>query len=202
MGKIKSALEIALEKTNNVKSDKKSINQYEAKQNGKKFAFEYLEKGEANIADFIKHTPAENRDSLKQGMFEALISQICLPTTETDVKRVENAGKGLVSLVNNNKITAMYKQLLQFLAQYQQEAAQFEEAIKRQYTPKLRQKEEELSKRLGRQVRIDPFQDPEFSAFYTQNMNSLKTNYQSIIEQFREEAKKMYIIGQWSVYYV
>jgi len=195
MARIKTALEIALEKTNSVKSDKSSINQYEAKQQGKKYAYEYLESNEANIADIIKKCPVETRESLKNGIFDALVSQIVLPGTETEQKRVDNACKGLVLLVNNNKFSAFYKQLIQILGQYLQEIAQFEEAIKRQYAPKLRQKEEELSKRLGRQVHIDPFQDPEFTAFYSQNMNALKSNYQEVIEQFREEAKRMFISG-------
>ena len=45
---------------------------------------------------------------------------------------------------------------------------------------------------MGRQVRIDPFQDPEFVAFYNQHMNSLKANYEAIIEQIREQAVELF----------
>jgi len=41
---------------------------------------------------------------------------------------------------------------------------------------------------LGRAVKLDPFQDPEFVAFYNQNMNTLKDRYQSVIDQVREQA--------------
>jgi hypothetical protein len=192
MGRIKSALEIALERTSEVKSDKTSINQFEAKQRGKKFANEYLEEGEKNIADFIKLCPAEQRDSLKQGLFETLLSQICLPSSKADEKRIENAGKGLCAVINNNRFAALFKHLTQILSQYLEEASQYEELLKRQYAPKLKQKEEELSRRLGRQVRIDPFQDPEFIAFYNQNFNALKASYQNAVDQFREEARQFY----------
>jgi hypothetical protein len=56
----------------------------------------------------------------------------------------------------------------------------------------LRQKEEELSRRLGRTVQIDPFQDPEFAAFYTQNMNALRDNYQAGVDQVREQAELLF----------
>ena len=190
MGRIKSALEIALERTSEVKSDKTSITQFEAKQRGKKFANEYLETEGKNIADYIKQCPAEQRSSLQQGLFETLLSQITLPASQADQERIDNAGKGLAVVINNSRFSALFKQLAQVLSQYIEETAQLEELLKRQYAPKLKQKEEELARRLGRQVRIDPFQDPEFIAFYNQNINALKANYQSAIDHFREEARR------------
>ena len=43
MGKIKSALELALERTESIKGDRSSIDQFEAKQRGKKLANAFLE---------------------------------------------------------------------------------------------------------------------------------------------------------------
>ena len=192
MGRIKSALEIALERTNEVKGDKTSINQFEAKQRGKKFAYEYLENPELNIADNIKQCPEEQRKSLRQGLFDAFLSQIILPATKEDEKRTENAGKGLAVVINKNKYNALLRQFTQILTQYREESSQYTELLKRQYAPKLQQKEAELSRRLGREVRIDPFQDPEFVAFYNQNINALNANYQNAADQFREEARCLF----------
>ena len=191
MGVIKTALEIALERTEAVKSDKSTIDQFEAKQRGKKLANAYLA-GEADLADEIKKTDSNQRESLKQGVFDVLVSQIVLPAAKEDEKRIENVGKGLSAVINNSRFTAIYKQLTQLFSQYLQEAAHYEQAIRQQYAPKLRQKEEELSRRIGREVHIDPFQDPEFAAFYNQHMNALKGNYQTLIDQAKEEARQMF----------
>jgi len=191
MGEIKTALEIALERTENVKSDKSGIDQFEMKKRGKKLANAYLE-GEVDLADEIKKTEAGKRESLKQGIFDVLITQIVLPAGKEDEKRIELVGKGLAAVINNSQFSAMYKQLVQLFGQYLQEMAQYEQAIRQQYAPKLRQKEEELSRRMGREVRIDPFQDPEFIAFYNQHMTALKGNYESVVEQAREEAGRMF----------
>jgi hypothetical protein len=195
MGRIKSALEIALERTEGVKSDKASIDQFEAKQRGKKIANAFLEDGTQSIDEVIKAAPAGERQSLKQGIFDVLISQIALPVTKEDQKRIEAAGKGLQPVINNSRFAALCKQLSQALSQYLSEAAQYDQAIRQQYGPKLRQKEEELSRRMGREVRIDPFQDPEFIAFYNQNMNALKGNYQAAVDQVREEAQRLFEAG-------
>ncbi|MDR0315328.1 MAG: hypothetical protein LBH97_00335 [Treponema sp.] len=195
MGRIKSALEIALERTESVKTDKASIGLYEAKQQGKRLANAFLA-GSTDSAhsfeDELKKAPAEMRESLKQGIFDVLISQINLPLTPDDEQRIAAVGKGLQMIINNNHFSAMYKQFMQLLSQYLNESSQYEQAIRQQYAPKLRQKEEELSRRMGREVRIDPFQDPEFVAFYNQHMNALKGNYQTAVDQVRTEATRLW----------
>jgi len=191
MGVIKTALEIALERTETVKSDKSGIDQYEVKKRGKKLANAFLD-GDADIVSEIKKTQAQDRENLKQGIFDVLSAQIALPAAGSDEKRIEKLGKGLAAVINNNEFNEMYKQLTALFAQYLQETAQCDKMLRQQYAPKLRQKEEELSRRVGREVHIDPFQDPEFVNFYNQNMNALKANYETVVEQAREQVKLMF----------
>jgi len=188
MGKIKSALEIALERTESVKSDKGGIALFEAKQKGKKLANEFLKGAIKSLDDEIKKEPPDVHESLKQGIFDVLLSRITLPAEKEDLKWIESAGAGLAAIIGNKRFGEIIKQFNQIMIQYLDESAQYEEAVKRQYAPKLHQKEEELSRRLGRQVKIDPFQDPEFVAFLNQHTNTLKGNYQPAADQVREEA--------------
>jgi hypothetical protein len=196
VGRIKSALEIAMERTESVRSDKGSIDLFEAKQRGKKLANEFLESiagGDAvSLEQEIKQTPAEQRASFRQGIFDMLVSQIVLPLSPEDEKRIEAAGKGLQAVIGDGKFTALCKQLSQYLSRYAAEAQQYDTALKQQYAPKLRQKEEEFARRTGQQIRLDPFQDPEFVAYYNQNMNALKANYQQIVDQVKEQAVSLF----------
>jgi hypothetical protein len=192
MGRIKSALEIALERTETVKGDKGSIGQFETKQKGKKLANGFLGGEIKSLEDEIKKVPKDEQASLRQGIFDVLISQIALPGVEEDQKRIETAGRGLQAVIGDSRFGGLLKQFSQILTRYLDETAQYEEAVKEQYAPKLRQKEEELSRRLGRQVQLDPFQDPEFAAFYNQNMNQLKANYQTVVDQVRGEAVRLF----------
>jgi len=203
MGRIKSALEIALERTESVKTDKSSINIFEAKQQGKRLANAFLADLSKDLEDELKKYPKDQWESIKQGMFEVLTPQITLPAAADDLPRIEAVGKGLQLLMKDapkegslskesGRFAAMYKQLIQVLSQYLGEADHFEQAIRQQYAPKLRQKEEELSRRMGREVRLDPFQDPEFAAFFNQNLNALKANYQAAVDQVRNEAQRIW----------
>ena len=192
MGKIKSAIEIALEKTESVKGDKELIGQYEARQKGKKLANQFLDGSVKSLAEEIEKTAKDAKESLKLGLFDVLISQITLPIVKEDLKRIESSCQGLLTIIGGKRFGEITKQTVQIMNQYMEEASHFEEAIKRQYAPKLRQKEEELSHRFGRPVKLDPFQDPEFVAFFNQNMNALKSNYQTAVDQVREEAVKLF----------
>ncbi|MCL2833699.1 MAG: hypothetical protein FWD78_11060 [Treponema sp.] len=191
MGRIKSALEIALEKTESVKGDKTIASQFESKQKGKKIANGFLDDPKKSIEEEIKKCPREEKQSLKQGIYDVLYSQLILPDTEEILTRVETAVKGLQVIFGDSHFNQMAKQLSQVLHQYMEDAAQYEEAIKRQYAPKLKQKEEEIAKRLGKKVALDPFQDPEFITFYNQNMTALKENYQAAIDQVKEAAAEL-----------
>jgi hypothetical protein len=192
MGRIKSALEIALEKTDSVKSDKDAIEQFNAKQEGKKLANAFLSDGEIKLPEEIKKIPAAQRESLKQGIFDVLVSQISLPVVPDDEKRIDAIGRGLGAVISDSSFTMMYKQLAHLLSQYLKEAAQYDQALRQQYAPRLRKKEEELSRRLGQEVRLDPLQDNEFVQFYNQNMNALRANYSGAIEQVKAEARNAF----------
>jgi uncharacterized protein YktA (UPF0223 family) len=192
MGRIKSALEIALERTESVKGDKDSIGQFEARQQGKKIANEFLEDSSRSLEESIKKTSREQRESFKQGIFEVLLSQITLPLTKDDEKRLQAVGRGMGAVISNGHFSGRYKQFTQIISRYLDETDQYDKAIRRQYEPKLRAKEEELSRRYGRQVKLDPFQDPEFVNFYNQHMNALRENYQAAAEEIREEARRCF----------
>jgi hypothetical protein len=192
MGKIKSALELALERTDSIKGDRSSIDQYEAKQRGKKLANAFLENPKEGLEGELKKCPKEELKALKQGMFDLLVSQIKLPAAKDDQARIEAVGRGLLAIIKDDRFGALYKQFRQAIAQYIDETARYDEALRSQYAPKLRQKEEELSRRLGTEVRLDPLQDPEFVKVYSQTMNALRENYQALVDQVREQANLLF----------
>ena len=189
MAHIKSALELALERTESVKSDKAGVEQFELKREGKKIAGAFLEDPEEHpIEPALKKYPKDKLPSVRRGVFDILITQINLPSVSEDLKRLETVGRGLNAIVGDKKFAALFGQLAQALERYLGEADQYDKAIRQQFAPKLRQKEEEIARRTGRKLQIDPMQDPEFVAFYNQNMGALRERYQGAVDQVREQA--------------
>ena len=193
MARIKSAIEIALERTESVKGDKAGVELFEAKREGKKLAGAFLESpADHPLEPAFKKIPKDKVGAVRRGAREVLLSQISLPYAKDDLKRLETVGSGLAAVIADKKFNLLFQQLAAALERYVAETEQYDKAIRQQFAPKLRQKEEELARRTGRRVQIDPLQDPEFVAFYNQNMGALKDRYQGAIDQVREQAQELF----------
>ena len=73
---IKSALEIALEKTKDLQVDKKALLEQEAKTEGRKLAGSFLNNPEEiNLTEALKKFPADQLDYVRTGIFEYLEHQ-------------------------------------------------------------------------------------------------------------------------------
>jgi hypothetical protein len=66
------------------------------------------------------------------------------------------------------------------------------EHLRNQFSQRIRQKEEEASKQMGRQVRIDPSSDPEFARALNQNLGNLQNQYGGVIDQVKDQLRTLY----------
>ena len=44
-----------------------------------------------------------------------------------------------------------------------------------------------MAARMGQDVRIDPMSDPEFAAFYKQNVSAARAQYQAALDKAKED---------------
>jgi len=204
MAMIKSALELALERTKDLAVDEAALEARELRQEGKKAAGRYLEAPEANdLAAALAAFPKEKRKAIRDGMFESLAAQLQLPTSEAGLESVPKISKGLISLaaaplgngllggvgasVTEKRVTALLQQLEGFFKQYLDDMKNVEQAIRKQWAPKLREKERQLAQRMGQDVRLDPMTDPEFAAFYKQNVSAVRQQYLDALEKAKAD---------------
>lgn len=195
---IKSALEIAMEKTKSLQVDKKALLEQEAKIEGKKLAGSFLNNpGEVNLTEALKKIPEDKLDYVRAGIFEILLANLQLPVTTAPAQaqsRLKLISEGL-SAIAGKTATAQLKtvvpQIETFLRQYTEDLQQADEAIKKQYAPRLKMKEQEMSARLGQPVKINPMSDPEFNKFYTQNINRIKSQYQEYLDRIKQDLARI-----------
>jgi hypothetical protein len=192
MAMIKSALELALEKTKDLTVDEAALEVNRLRQEGKKTAGRYLDEPESNdLGAKLAAFPKEQRKSVKAGMIETLSSQLQLPTNEASIAKFDLLAKGFVALaaaggsglMPEKRAQALLQQISSFLRQYLDDMKNVEQVIRKQWGPKLREKEREMSARMGQDVRIDPMMDPEFSAFYKQNVGAVRQQYQAALDK-------------------
>lgn len=198
MALIKSALEIALEKTQGMKADPAAMASYELRQEGQRLAGEYLNDPESlDLRKRLGSYPKEKQDALRAAIYGVLASRLQLPTTQAGIasETMEALAKGFAALAPapfaDKRMAGLLQQIGEFLSRYLEDAVNLEQALRKQYAPKLQRKEQELAARTGQAVRIDPMSDPEFVKIYQQNVNHLKSQYQEALDQAKADLGKM-----------
>jgi hypothetical protein len=207
MAMIRSALEIALERSKDIKVDEAALEANELRAEGKKAAGRFLDDPEsAGLAEALSKHPKEKRAAARAGAFDVLSSQLQLPSNEAALDKIEtlsagfsaiaaSSGSGLLggvgSAVADKRVQALFQQLAGFFKQYLDDMKNVEQAIRKQWAPKLREKERQMASRMGQNVRIDPMSDPEFAAFYKQNVSAVREQYQAALDKAKEDLASM-----------
>ena len=59
--------------------------------------------------------------------------------------------------------------------------------VEQNYAPRLRQKEEELARQMGTQVKIDPASDPEFVAALRKGLADFEVRYSEVLQRVKSQ---------------
>jgi len=193
VGEIKSALELALEKTKNVKSDPKTVEAHEHRNLGKRLATRLQEESDFDLKKELKQYSAERRAWVEEGFFQVVLAAISLPTAEEEFERLNTLRDGLTVVLGKGKdLDYLFQQVHGLFKQYLDNRQQLIEQIRSQYAQRMRQREQELSRQYGSQVQMDPASDPEFSKTLQDNLGRLQEQYQGVLEQVRDELSRMF----------
>lgn len=193
MGEIKSALELALERTANVQGDRESLEAHENRQEGKRILSRFLNDPEFELKKTLKSYERKRREQVRRGLFDALLGNITLPSDQQGMQRIQSLAPAFEAVIEDRKaFNQIYDQIVQLLSQYLSDRQQLIEQLRKQYEGRMRQKEEELARQTGQRIRLDPSQDPEFSQALQQNLQQLQQQYTQVIDQAREQLESLY----------
>ncbi len=197
MSEIKSALELALEKTENVQGDRKSLEMHEHKQIGKRLVSKVIDGEEIDIAAEFARFEGEKLEWVKDGFFEVLLMNIKLPNDDLEMQRIRRLEDGFQVVIRDTKqLRELFKQLDSLLGQYLDNRRQMIEAVRQQFEGRMRQKEQEMQRQMGSQVRMDPASDPEFAQYLRENMNRLQGQYTGVLDQVKQQLQQLYDAGR------
>jgi len=191
--KIKSAWEIALEKTSDIKADKKALAEKELLEQGKRLASQYLEDEERYpLMEALAGLPAESRRKAMQGALTTLLANLTLPLSDLTEQRNKLAMKGLLSLASQEKAVAqILRQIDGFFQSFRAERDRLTQMLEQQYKPRLRQKQEALAKQLGAVVELKAEQDPEFVAMLKKNLATFDERYGEALNEAKAELTRL-----------
>ncbi|AHC13746.1 DUF6657 family protein [Salinispira pacifica] len=191
MGYIKSALELALERTEDIKADSSSLKAREHREAGMRLMAE-LEKGnEDEVEKELKQFGKDERKEVLSGLMDSVLARITLPSTDQSLDDISIIAGALKFLFPGNKaMEGVPEQLREFYQNYLQDKERLLDALKERFADHLKQKEEQMARQTGQRMSIRPEMDPEFNKALQANLEHLDGQYQQVIDNVRRELKQ------------
>ena len=190
MSKIRSAWEIALEKTENIEVDRDRLRREENIRKARSLAGSFLNGDEQMTASDLEKQYAEIEDqsAAREGIKLSLMQNITLSTEEDVTNRYEKL-LALASLISkgNAGVMDLMNQIISFLRQYPQHRKQLVEQLKQHFTPMLEQKAAQLKEKYGQDVPLSAENDPEFLKIAQQNLDQLGKQYEDTLKDAKEK---------------
>jgi len=193
MGEIKSALELALERTKDIKSDPEGLRRHDAQNDGKRLFARLQEEETFDLHKALKEVPKDRRTWVREGLFGVARSNLTLPQSETDLAKLGTIRTVFEELLGEKSVVReLMGQVEQFFKQYLDDRNQVIEGLRRQYEPRMKQKEQQLAQQYGRPVKLDPANDPEFSRVLQDHLGQLDDQYRGALEQVDQHLQGMF----------
>ena len=193
MGKIKSAWEIALEKTEGITIDKEKMKYQSDVEKARKAAGSYMLADKADDEAFINNLKDIDPKAVKEGLLMTADANISLPESEEGNEERFKRIKTIIAIAsdNNSNALALTDELIGFLNQYPLHRKDLVEKMKAQYKPILDEKSEKLSKQYGQDIHLSYENDKEFMEAASKNLERLENQYQQTVRNAKAQLKQM-----------
>lgn len=191
MALIKSALELALERTEGLKVDKEELRRKDLFNQGRVAAAKSLEEGVDYLETAIKNQEkALKKDEFHlfaEGAVENLLSRILLATDPATLATVAKVSD-LLDRLTHKKAGARMQKVSGLLQQYGTELGQLRQAIAQQLGPQLKARAQQSGANMATYVME---KDPAYLKVLAENLEPLRAEYQTALEQAKAEIKAL-----------
>ncbi len=195
MAIIKSAWELALEKTEKLEIDPKKIKHDEQVKEGRQIAAGFLMDIDITKEDtekkFLSYE-GEKKDFIKEGMILTFLSNLSLPRNaayKDSFAKLMDLG-GIIG-EGNEQLAELLGQIDGFFSQYLANQEDLIERMKQQFAPHLQQKQAQLQQQYGPNFTLRPEQDPEFMKLLDKQLGQLDEQYTNILHQVKDQIKEL-----------
>lgn len=188
MGRIKSAWEIALEKTADLHVDTEKIAHNNTVKKGSQITGSYLNNIDYTIEDFNKVFDEEkDKKALVEGIKNIIVLNVKLPSDELFPQKIEKL-KEICKKVqpDSESLPDIMDQMVEFFRQYQTHQEQLIQQMKEQFAPQLQQKEAQMRAQYGPDFKLNPEDDADFMKLVHDNLQKLDEQYNGALEGVKQ----------------
>jgi len=195
MAIIKSAWELALEKTASLEADPVKIQRDLKIKEGRQLAANFLMDIDVTQEDTQEKYNAyteEEKFTIKEGMALTLLSNLSLPRTPLFKDSFPQLiALGSIIAEGDEQVTGLLSQVEGFFTQYLTNQEDLIQRMKEQFGPHLEQKQAQMRQQYGPNFVLKPEQDPEFMKLLDKNLAQLDEQYNQILDQAKDQIKEL-----------
>lgn len=194
MALIKSAWEIALEKTEGIEADPEKMRRDKLINEGKRVAGTYLTDIESDgqeLASAVADAPTNDLPLIKRGIASTVLMNIALPQSLEYEERIQKMQK-IVKIIDgsDSETIDLMGKIGDFMGKYLEARDSLLERAKQQYQPMFEQKRDQMMQKYGRASGMSMEQDPEFVQFLQKHYAQLNQQYQQVLDQAKDQLKE------------
>jgi hypothetical protein len=191
MALIKSALELALEKTEGLSVDKDELRRKDLFNQGRVAAAKALEEGvdafETSLHNQEKALSKTEYPLFAGGAAENLLSRIALAADPASTANLNKTGE-LLERLTKKKAGPRLQKIAALLQQYGTELGQLRQAIGQQLGPQLRQRAQQAGHNPSTYVME---KDPAYLKVLAENLEPLRAEYQAALDALKAEIRSL-----------
>ena len=194
MGRIKSAWEIALEKTESIEVDANKIRHNANIDAIRRKAGDYLLSEEDTEENTKSELMKYSQEDLKEALGQTIINSLSLPQTEMGESKKPQRLSFLLSIAlpGNTEVANFLSDVLNHMAQYPKHREQMMEQLKSQFEPMLRDKEERMRAQYGEAPHLTFENDKECREMANKYLERLQDQYQKTLDDAKEQLKEVF----------
>lgn len=190
MGRIRSAWEIALEKTRDIEIDKAKLEKENNITAARTLAGRYLNYDEEISEDALKkeYEKIAGLDGVRDGIRTSIMQNLTLPAETVLNDRYERL-ETLASLIsgNDSQVMSLMRQITAFLKQYPEHQKQLYEQLKEHFRPMLEEKAQQLREKYGQDIPLSLENDKEFVQVANKQLEELRKQYESNLDAAKSQ---------------
>lgn len=189
MAKIKSALELALEKTESIEIDKDKIERDKEISAIRRLIGTFL--SDENKEDIFTQLETYKKDNVKAAVSQSLLSSLSLRDDIEEGDTLLDKLEALLSFVlpSDREALSAFSELKGHLLQFPKHRDQLMDQLKAQYEPMLRDKEKQMRAQYGQDIHLSLENDKDFVKIANQYLDRLQKQYQEVLDETKELLK-------------
>ena len=190
-GFMKSALERALERADQIEVPEEKLKEMEHRSQGEQIAAAFLRDPKYALAEELDRFDREARKYVSKAVESILLQNLVLPRKESDVARNEEVFRGLSAIKKNKNGLRQAKDQLANLSNY------YVQAVRQNYEQLKSDVEREMKQAIQQKtgmnagVKFNVEQSPEFQETWRQLSRKLDAEYEKALTQLKQQIAAM-----------